>query len=857
VDDIASLVKQAVSEHVGLSDRLVAFGRIVLRYQDMAYGYAYAILGDFQLVQDAAQEAFLAAYQKLPGLREPAAFAGWLRRIVATQCNRMQRRRLVTIESLDAASTLPATESQPLETFATRQMTEAVLAAIRSLSESQRTATTLFYINGYSQKDIAQFLEVPVTTVKKRLATSRRRLRERMTSMVEETLKSFSLPDRFADVLVQMKFVSERIDPLAERMQALSEDQMHRKTAELRKRLAEGENRDSIKAEAFALVREASRRSQGLSQYDVQFVAGMMLDQGWVVEAATGEGKALVCVAPAYMAVLDGLHVDVVTVNDYLAMRDAQLARSILAMLDVTVGHIVSDMPVAGGEADERRCAYERDITYGTAAQFGFDHLRVRMHGAKQRALDFAIIDEIDSVLIDERATPLIIGRTEGNTASYRHADAIVRKLVDRPKCYEAEPATLSVRLTQKGLAALPGSDDTVPRHLIEQSLRAHLMYQRDEQYIVDSGQVVILDESIGRPMHGRQWSDGLHQAVEAKEGVDITEEAAPRASIRSEQYFKLYGKLAGVTGTAATSRDEFLKAYHMQVAAVPTRRPANRVDHVDVLCRDSEARRQAVAEEASRYSRDLGRPVLVGTTSIDQSEAISKLLTERQVAHRVLDARPEKAAHESQIIADAGSRIPLGDGSGRSVGAVTVATTMAGRGTDVQLGDDVVNGACRVPSAETLMELGVESDELFPPGAVKCCIACSDYDAATGCARCFKPKLDAEFPHRGRSACRRQPPCGLHVIGAGRHEARRIDDQLRARAGRQGDPGSSRFFVALDDSLVAAVADDIAAIAGPGLAGRTPLEDRRIANAIECAQERIEQHNADIRHQCSIHREE
>jgi preprotein translocase subunit SecA len=746
-------------------------------------------------------------------------------------------------------------------------------------------------------------------------------------------------------IRARMKLVVERINPLEPQMRALSDEQMLGHSRELRRRLGAGESRDDIQAEAFALVREASRRAQNHRQFDVQLVAGLVLDEGWIAEEATGEGKTIACYPAVYMAVLEGLKVHVVTVNDYLVQRDAEFARPIFALLGVTVGYITADMATSGPEADPRRQAYACDVTYGTNSEFGFDYLRDNMKNAvedqMQGPLDFAIIDEVDSILIDEARTPLIIsGPAYGDTGRFRDADRVAREVIhrNRPwdqanrrveglkrelkaldgeraraqaealaqverkiarveseldqaeaelkeklKHYEVELDKKSVHMTHEGVTAAQeiagigsfyvGSNMEWP-HLMDNSLRAHLVYEKDKDYVVQDGRVIIVDEFTGRLLEGREWSDGLHQAVDAKERVAIKEENQTLATITLQNYFKLYRKLAGMTGTAMTEAGEFLKIYKLDVASVPTHRPVNRVDHNDriyagasadkdkraapkylsnaqaAIYEEAPAKYDAIVKEIHDVSRQ-GRPVLVGTTSVEKSELISALLTHTHgVEHEVLNARPEHAQREAEIVLLAGQQHPLKKGSGQMVGNVTIATNMAGRGTDIKLGPGVVCGACKVPADEELQRLGVEPEDLFPPGTTKCCLYCPQYDAATSCAHCWKPKIDDQFPLRGRTACREEVPCGLHIVGTERHEARRIDNQLRGRSGRQGDPGSGRFFLSLRDELMAIFAGEwtVKVLGWLGLQGDVAIEDRRVSKGIERAQRKVEERNFEVR---------
>jgi len=720
----------------------------------------------------------------------------------------------------------------------------------------------------------------------------------------------------------RMRFVLNEVNPLEPRFRALSDDEMRLYSDELRRRVREEHvPREQVMGEAFALVREASRRARDHRQFDVQLVAGMILDEGWIAEEATGEGKTVACYPAVYMAHLEGLKVHVVTVNDYLVKRDAEFAAPVFKLLGMSVGYITSDMPAHGPDAEVRRRAYACDVTYGMASEFGFDYLRdnMKMSAAEQvqGPLGFAIIDEADNILIDEARTPLIIsGPAYGATDRYRQADRVARELIRRnrswdqinrrveslkrkvkaldgevsrakgdaaakarrqlddaqtqleqaeeelarqPKYYEVELDKKAVHMTHEGVSAAQevagvgsfyvGSNMDWP-HLMDQSLRAHLVYERDKDYVVRDNTVIIVDEFTGRLLEGRQWSDGLHQAVEAKEGVRIKEENQTLATITYQNFFKLYDKLSGMTGTALTEAEEFMKIFHSDVAVVPTHRPVNRVDYNDRIYADGDVKYDALVEEINDISKS-GRPVLVGTTSIEKSERLSEMLRRRYgIDHQVLNARPENAAREAEIIAKAGQQRPIKPGSDKLVGTVTIATNMAGRGTDIKLGPGVVHPKCKVPSDEKLRELGVEPEDLFPAGTTKCCIHCPQYDPATNCAHCFKPKLDNRFPLRGRTECVRDVPCGLHIVGTERHEARRIDNQLRGRSGRQGDPGSSRFFLSLRDELMAIFAGEwtLKVLGWLGLQGDAAIEDKRVSKGVARAQKKVEQRNFDIR---------
>ena len=724
----------------------------------------------------------------------------------------------------------------------------------------------------------------------------------------------------------RMKFVHQRINPLEEQVRAISDEAMRAKRAEFRRRLDKGENRQDILAEAFALVREASRRARDHRHFDVQLVAGMVLDSGWIAEEATGEGKTISCYPAIYMAAVEGMKVHVVTVNDYLVRRDAEFASPIFELLGVTVGYITSDMPAYGEGAEARRAAYACDVTYGMNNEFGFDYLRdntkVSIAEQVQGPLDFAIIDEVDNILIDEARTPLILsGPAYGQTDRYRKADAVARQLIERnaawdrankrvealkrrikalggeeskaagkeaqdvarqlsaaetelaeaeqrlaeqTQYYKVELDKKSAHMTHEGVTLAQdiagvgsfyvGANMEWP-HLMEQSLRAHMVYERDTDYVVQDGSIIIVDEFTGRLLQGRQWSEGLHQAVEAKEHVTIKEESQTMATVTFQNYFKLYRKLAGMTGTAMTEAGEFMKIYKLDIASVPTHRPVNRVDHEDRIYGEVEAKYESLVEEIHNvaYHQDHPRPVLVGTTSIEKSEKISEMLKRNYgIEHEVLNARPEHAAREADIVMMAGQLRPLKVGAKKMVGNVTIATNMAGRGTDIKLGPVVVYDKCKVPPADELARLGVAAEDLFPPGSTKCCIHCPQYDGT--CAHCFKTRNgggdDAEFPLRGRTDCLREVPCGLHIVGTERHEARRIDNQLRGRSGRQGDPGSSRFFLSLRDELMSIFAGEwtLKVLGWLGLQGDMAIEDRRISKGIARAQKKVEERNFEIR---------
>ncbi len=602
---------------------------------------------------------------------------------------------------------------------------------------------------------------------------------------------------------------------------AMTDAELAQQTVLFRARLDEGATLDDLLPEAFATVREAAKRVLGQRHYDVQMIGGIVLHRGEIAEMRTGEGKTLVATLATYLNALPGTGVHVITVNDYLARRDAEWMGQVYKFLGMTVGVIV---PNIGDQ--ERRDAYAADITYGTNNEFGFDYLRDNMKYDRadmvQRPFNFAVVDEVDSVLIDEARTPLIIsGPTDDKSELYMQVDAIVKKLV--PEDYELDEKQKSVILTEDGTekmermletaGLLDGTnlydfENTQVVHHLNQSLRANVMFRKDTDYIVKDGKVVIIDEFTGRMMDGRRWSDGLHQAVEAKEGVDIEPENQTMASITFQNYFRMYPKLGGMTGTAATEAAEFHQIYKMNVVTIPTNVPVARVDEEDTFYKDTNDKFRGIAKAIAEQSAK-GQPVLVGTVSIEKSELLSEFLNEEGVAHKVLNARFHE--QEAHIVAQAGS-----------VGAVTIATNMAGRGTDIQLGGNV--------------EFRVE-DELrdMPKGPER--------DAAI-------EKIKAEVAENKAKVI---AAGGLFVLGTERHESRRIDNQLRGRSGRQGDPGLSRFYLSLDDELLRIFGPDtmFAKMMRANLEDGEALPPSRwMSKAIETAQKKVEARNYDIRKQ-------
>ena len=574
------------------------------------------------------------------------------------------------------------------------------------------------------------------------------------------------------------KIVEQQINPLEEGLKKLSDSSLANKTNEFKARLAKGETLDDILPEAFAVVREASRRVLGMRHFDVQLIGGIVLHRGNIAEMCTGEGKTLVATAPVYLNALEGKGVHVITVNDYLAKRDSEWMGQVYKFLGLSVGLIVHDL-----DFNQRKIAYNSDITYGTNNEFGFDYLRDNMVTSLdqmvQRPLHYCLIDEVDSILIDEARTPLIIsGPGQKSTDNYYVMAKLVPKL-KKDEDYTIDEKQKTVAPTEAGVAKMEkllhvenlyDAENLELNHLFVQALRAQTMMQRDKDYVVKDGEVVIVDEFTGRLMYGRRYSDGLHQAIEAKEGLEVQRESQTLATITFQNYFRMYDKLAGMTGTAKTEEQEFIKIYGLPVIQIPTNKPILRKDLPDVVFKTKRGKYRAVVKEVERRHAT-GQPMLIGTTSIEQSEELSHMLDAAKIPHSVLNAKYHEK--EAAIVALAGQK-----------GAVTIATNMAGRGTDIQLGEGVA-------------ELG-----------------------------------------------------GLAIIGTERHESRRIDNQLRGRAGRQGDPGSSQFFLSLEDDLLRIFGGDNIKkfMEKMGLDEDEPINSRMVSNAIQKAQKRVEARNFDIR---------
>ena len=647
----------------------------------------------------------------------------------------------------------------------------------------------------------------------------------------------------------------KRINALEPEIQALSDKELRAKTDEFKARLAEGATLDDLLPEAFAVVREAAKRTIGQRHYDVQLLGGIVLHQGRIAEMKTGEGKTITETLPAYLNALTGHGVHIVTVNDYLAERDAQWMGKIYRFLGMSVGCIIHEKT-----NDERREAYACDITYGTNNEFGFDYLRDNMVVYRdqmvQRELNYAIVDEVDSILIDEARTPLIIsGHGEESTDMYEKADRFVRKLergeniikisksdqmmgVEQPESgdYMADIKARTVALTQRGMEKAEkffGIEDisdpanTELNHHIHQALKAHALFQVDKDYVVQDGKVLIVDEFTGRLMLGRRYSDGLHQALEAKEGVTVERENRTLATITFQNYFRMFKKLAGMTGTAKTEEQEFQSIYDLDVVEIPTNKPLMRKDHNDVVYTNEMAKFRAVVQEIVEVHKT-GRPILVGTISVEKSEFLSGVLSRQGIKHQVLNAKMH--AREAAIVAQAGT-----------FGNVTIATNMAGRGTDILLG-----GNPEFLARQELLREGMEEN------MVEEATGHADTDdeeilaaRARYAAVYAKHKAVTDAEHEKVVAVG-----GLHIIGTERHESRRIDNQLRGRAGRQGDPGSTRFYVSLADELMQRFGGervrDLMDRINPE--GDIPIEAGILTKQIENAQKRVESFNFDIR---------
>ena len=620
-------------------------------------------------------------------------------------------------------------------------------------------------------------------------------------------------------ILKDMYPVADRINALEAEIKPLSDDELKAKTDEFKKRLADGTPLDDLLPEAFAVCREASSRVLGLRHFDVQLIGGMVLNNGKIAEMKTGEGKTLMATLPVYLNALTGRGVHVVTVNDYLAARDAEWMGRLYGFLGLTTGTIVH-----GITSEERQAAYAADITYGTNNEFGFDYLRDNMafvrEDLNQRDKYFAIVDEVDSILIDEARTPLIIsGPAEQATVLYQQADTLIKQL--DPSAYEKDEKDKAVSYTEEGMEQveklfaeagllnegnLYDPENVNLMHAATQALRANTLFEREVDYIVRDDEVILIDEFTGRMTPGRRYSDGLHQSLEAKEGVTVQPENQTLASITFQNYFRMYDKLAGMTGTADTEAEEFEKIYKLEVVIVPTNRDMIRDDMGDLIYRDQEDKYHAILDDISA-THEKGQPILVGTTSIDKSELLSKMLASKGVKHEVLNAKHHE--REAEIVAQAGRK-----------GAVTIATNMAGRGTDIMLGGSPDMLISQLPKKLSDNERNARADKIREQ-----CKAEHDEVTAVG---------------------------GLHILGTERHESRRIDNQLRGRAGRQGDPGSTRFYLSLEDDLMRIFGGEKMQdmLTKMGFAKGEVIEHPWVSKAIENSQKKVEGRNFDIRKQ-------
>jgi preprotein translocase subunit SecA len=645
--------------------------------------------------------------------------------------------------------------------------------------------------------------------------------REGMHAMLSWLLPKI-IPSKNERELRRIRPLAEAVNQLEAEVVRLSDADLQAKTVTFRQRFEQGETLEDLLPEAFAVVRETAKRVLQMRHFDVQLIGGIVLHEGKIAEMATGEGKTLVATLPAYLNALTGRGVHIVTVNDYLARRDTEWMGPIYRRLGLTVGTIQHDMDDAA-----RKQAYQADIVYGTNNEFGFDYLRDHMKfslgDCVQRELHYAIVDEVDSILIDEARTPLIIsGPAEQSTELYYRIDRIIPRL-KKGDDYTIDEKTRSVVLTEEGVQRVedllhvenlydPHNIEVL--HHVTQALRAHALFKKDVDYVVKNGEVIIVDEFTGRLMPGRRWSDGLHQAVEAKEKVKIANENQTLATITFQNYFRMYTKLAGMTGTADTEAQEFHTIYHLDVMVIPTNRTLIRHNYPDVVYRTEEEKFKAVVDEIEELYA-IGRPVLVGTISIEKSERLSRLLRHRGIPHNVLNAKQHE--REAEIVAQAGR-----------YKAVTIATNMAGRGTDILLG-----GNPEFRGREELRQRGLE------PASVPS-------EEWHGIYEGIKAQTDQDR----ELVLTAGDIGGLHIIATERHESRRIDNQLRGRAGRQGDPGSSRFYLSLEDDLLRIFGSDrLSSIMGKlGMVEGEPIEHRMITKAIEGAQRKVEAHNFEIR---------
>ena len=651
----------------------------------------------------------------------------------------------------------------------------------------------------------------------------------------------------------RIKPIVEKINELEEETSKLTDEQLRAKTNEFKKQLEEGKTLDDILPEAFAVVREASKRVLGMRHFDVQLIGGIILHQGRIAEMKTGEGKTLVATLPVYLNALTGKGVHVITVNDYLAKRDSEWMGKLYKFLGLSVGLVI-----AGMKPNEKQKAYACDITYGTNNEFGFDYLRDNMVIYKdqlvQRGLNYAIVDEIDSILIDEARTPLIIsGRANESSEMYKKANDFVKRLTpkviveedvkdeeqaeDNEKYdYIVDLKAKSASLTQKGIKKAEETfrlenfndiENSTLVHHVNQALRAHGVMKRDIDYIVKDGEVLIVDEFTGRIMYGRRYNNGLHQAIEAKEGVKIADESKTLATITFQNYFRMYDKLSGMTGTAMTEEAEFEEIYNLDVISIPTNKPMIRKDQNDVIYKNENAKFNAIVQSI-KESHEKGQPVLVGTVSIEKSEKLSRILKKEGIKHEVLNAKSHEK--EAEIVAQAGK-----------FGAVTIATNMAGRGTDIMLGGN----------AEFLAKAEMRKRE-YEEDIINEAVGFADTDdeeilAARAVYKELYDKFNAEVKEKAKDV---KAAGGLYILGTERHESRRIDNQLRGRSGRQGDEGESRFFLSVEDDLMRIFAGDRLEnmMNTLNVEENMPIESKMLTRIIESSQKKVEGRNFSIR---------
>ncbi|MEO2778077.1 preprotein translocase subunit SecA [Flavonifractor plautii] len=648
-----------------------------------------------------------------------------------------------------------------------------------------------------------------------------------------------------------IKPIVDKIEALDGEYSKLTDEQLKAKTPEFKQRIANGESLDDILPEAFAACREAAWRVLGMKPYRVQLIGGIILHQGRIAEMKTGEGKTLVATLPAYLNALAGEGVHIVTVNDYLAKRDSEWMGKVYRFLGLTVGLVIHDI-----QPKDRKASYSADITYGTNNEFGFDYLRDNMAiyatEMVQRGHAFAIVDEVDSILIDEARTPLIIsGQGDKSTQLYTVVDAFVAKLKgqrvasvdtkeeedpDLDADYVVDEKARTVTLTARGIAKaeqqfqvanLADPENTTLSHHINQAIRARGLMRRDIDYVVKDGEVIIGDEFTGRLMYGRRYSEGLHQAIEAKEGVTVARESKTLATITFQNYFRLYGKLSGMTGTAMTEEEEFGTIYSLDIVEIPTNKPVQRVDHPDVVYKTEAGKFRAIVNQIEECHKK-GQPVLVGTISIEKSEELSAMLKKRGIRHNVLNAKFHEK--EAEIVAQAGK-----------LGAVTVATNMAGRGTDIMLG-----GNAEYLAKAELRKAGL-SDELI---AESTGYADTDNEEILNARKMFA-EAEAKYKDEIKAeADQVRAAGGLFILGTERHESRRIDNQLRGRAGRQGDPGESRFYLSLEDDIMRLFGSErvMGMMEKLGVDEDTPIDAKILSNAIENAQKQVESRNFQTR---------